>query len=333
MVEEKRLSANLNKEVLEAFERIKKYIRETPLEYSPFLSQLGDCNVFLKLENLQITGSFKLRGAMNKLFSLDESEKQNRVITASSGNHAAAFAYLLKKFGYQGKIVLPENVAPTKIESLKWYGIDLLFFGDDCVKAEEYAKKQAVEKGWLFISPYNDSKIIQGQGTIGFEIKNQLRTWEKELQADCILVPVGGGGLISGIAGYLKSDTTKIEVIGCQPQNSAVMFESLKAGKILDIKSKPTISDGTAGGVENGSLTFELCQKYVDDFILLSEDEIIEAIRLILSKHYMLIEGAAALSVAAFIKHKKKFKNKSVVLVISGARIGLQNLRSVLEDR
>ena len=331
MVIENSLSINLVKEVLEAFERINKFIRETPLEYSPLLSQLGDCNVFLKLENLQITGSFKLRGAMNKLFSLDEFKKQNRVITASSGNHAAAFAYLVDKFGYQGKIILPENVAPTKIESLKQYLIDLHFFGDDCVKAEEYAKKQAAENGWLFISPYNDPKIIGGQGTIGIEIKNQMRAWEKESQADCILVPVGGGGLISGIAGYLKSDTTKIEIIGCQPQNSAVMYESLKAGKILDINSKPTISDGTAGGIENRSLTFELCQKYVDDFILLSENEIIEAIRLILSKHYILIEGAAALSVAAFIKHKKRFKNKSVVLVISGARIGLQTLKSVLD--
>jgi len=327
------MNFNLVKEVLEANGRIKEHIRETPLEYSPFLSQLGNCQVFLKLENWQITGSFKIRGAMNKLFSLDDIEKEKGVITASSGNHGAAFAYLVKNFGYKGKIVLPENAAQTKIESLKWYGVDLLFFGDDCVKAEGHAKKRALESGCYFISPYNDSKIIGGQGTIGIEIKNQMTARETEGKIDFILIPVGGGGLIAGIAGYLKSVENKIKIIGCQPKNSAVMFESLKAGKILDIKSEPTLSDGTAGGIEPGALTFDLCKKYVDDFFLLSEIEIREAIKLILTKHYMLIEGAAALSVAAFIKHKKMFQNKTVILIISGAKIGLKNLQSVLDVR
>ena len=163
-----------------------------------------------------------------------------------------------------------------------------------------------------------------GQGTIALELTRQLH------KIDSVLVPVGGGGLIGGIAGYLKSIDENIEIIACQPENSAVMYESIKAGKILDIESKPTISDGSAGGIEEGSITFEICQKNVDDFILLTENEIKEAVKLVLEKHYLLIEGAGALSIGSFIKQKDRFKGKNVVMVISGAKIGLETLREVI---
>ena len=147
---------------------------------------------------------------------------------------------------------------------------------------------------------------------------------------DTVLVPVGGGSCISGIAGYLKSIDKNIEIIGCQPENSAVMYESIKAGRIIEMESKPTISDGTAGGIEQESITFDICKKYVDDYILTTEDEIKRGIRLILEKHHMLIEGSAALQVASFIKEKERFENKNVVLIISGSKIGIDALKTVL---
>ena len=314
----------LKKEFIDAESRIRKYIRETPLEYSPKLSDMGDCNVYLKCENLQITCSFKFRGAINKLLSLTESEKKRGVITASSGNHGAATAYALSKFGCLGIIYLPENASSAKVEALQQYGAEIKFHGTDCVKTETFAKDIAKKCNKIFISPYNDAKIIAGQGTIGVELNRQID------RIDSVIVPVGGGGLISGIAGYLKSTAEKINVVGCQPENSAVMYESIKAGKILDLESLPTISDGTAGGIESGSITFDICNKYVDNFVLVSEDEILNSIRFIIQNHYMLVEGAGALSVASFIKQKEKYAGQNVVLILSGGKISIEKLKEII---
>lgn len=312
------------KEALEAEKRIRKHIRETPVEYSSYLSQSGGCEVYLKLENLQLTGSFKLRGCMNKLLSLDTKEKEKGVVTASTGNHGAAFAYATQKLGLKGTIYLPENASQTKIEALRYYDVDLKFYETDCVKTEGLARETARRNNLTYISPYNDIKIIGGQATVGIELEHQIE------KIDTVLVPVGGGSLVSGIAGSLKSRNKTIEIIGCQPVNSAVMYESVKAGRILDMESKPTISDGSAGGIEKGAVTFDICKNLIDDFILVTEEEIKEAIKLVLEKHYMLIEGAAALSVASFIKEEKRFKNKNAVLVISGSKISTDKLREVL---
>ncbi len=317
---------DLKKEVEKAEKTIRKHIRETPAEHSPFFSKEGDCNVYLKLENLQLTGSFKLRGIMNKLLSLSKKEKKTILITASSGNHGAAFAHAVKKLGLRGIIYLPGHTSQAKVDALKYYDVVLKFFGTDCVKTEEHAIKEAVKNSFKYIPPYNDMKIIGGHGTIGIELKRQVE------RIDAVLVPVGGGGLISAIAGYLKSLDEKIEIIGCQPENSAVMYESIKAGKILEMESQPTLSDGSAGGIEQGAVTFNLCKKYVDDFILVSEKEIKEAMKLILEKHFMLIEGAGALSVASFLKAKERFKGKNVVLIISGSKLTLDTLRDVISS-
>jgi len=314
---------DIKKEVIEAEKRIRKYIRETTLEYSPYLSQLGNCQVYLKLENIQLTGSFKIRGALNKYLSLSKTEKERNVLTASSGNHGVAFAYMLNKFGGKGTIYLPQNASQAKIGLLRLYGADLKFYGDDCIQSEMMAKETAVQNNQTYISPYNDLKIIGGQGTISIELTGQID------QIDSVLVPVGGGGLVSGIAGYLKSTNQNIEIIGCQPENSAVMYESIKAGKIVEMESKPTISDGSAGGIEQGSITFDICNKYVDDYVLVTETEIKAAIKLIIEKHFMLIEGAAALSVASFIKTRERFENKNVVLILSGSKISLDKLREI----
>ena len=312
------------KEVLEAEKRIGEHIRETPLEYSSFLSKKGDANVYLKLENFQVTGTFKIRGVLNKLLSLSEEEKRKGLVTASSGNHGVAFAYATSFLGLRGIVFLPENASPAKVQDIRQYGVEIRFYENDIVKTEEFARKFAEKNGMIYVPPYNDPKIIGGQGTIALELERQLEN------IDVVLAPVGGGGLISGIAGYLKEKTKNIEVIGVQPENSAVMYHSIKEGKIVEMESKPTLADGTAGGVEKDSVTFELCRRYVDDFVLVNENEIAKAIVLMLEKHHMLIEGAAALPVAAYLKELERFKGRNIVLVISGCRISLDTLRKVL---
>ena len=320
------MSIDIKNEVLDAEKRIREHICETPVELSPYLRQAGTCRVYLKLENNQITGSFKLRGAVNKFLSLNTEERKGDIITASSGNHAAAFAHVLDKFGGKGIIYFPENAAQAKVQALRLTGVKLKFYGDDCIKSETLARETAARTGQVFVSPYSDLKIIGGQGTIGIELLRQIEKF------DVVLVPVGGGGLISGIAGYLKAVDKNIEIIGCQPENSPVMHASIRAGKIIEMESKPTLADGTAGGIDPDAITFDICRKFVDDFILVPEDEIKEAIRFMIDKHQLLIEGAAALSIAAFIKEKQRFANKNVVLIISGKKISLDQLKTILVE-
>ncbi len=325
-IEEKKThhnSINVTEEVLEAEKRIRAYIRETPLEYSPHLSKMGNCEVFLKMENVQLTGSFKARGAMNKLLSLP---KDTDVTTASSGNHGLAVAYALRKVGGTGTIYLPTTTAQVKIDRLRNYDIQLEFVGTDCVEAEIFARKIADREEKTFISPYNDLKIIGGQGTIAIELSKQLA------KIDVVLVTIGGGGLISGIAGYLKDINPRVEIVGCLPLNSAVMYESIKAGMIIDMESKPTLSDGSAGGIEPNAITFRLCQRYVDHYILVNEEEIANAVIVMLEKHHMVVEGAAGVTVAAYMKEKNSFEGKNVVLIICGGNISIQQLKEIICD-
>ena len=314
---------DVKQEVLDAEDRIRPYVLETPLDYSRWLSELGQCSVYLKLENTQVTGSFKFRGAANHILSLTGKEIQKGVVTASTGNHGAAFAEMLEILGHEGTIYLPENASETKVNVLRTYNVRLEFIGTDCEIAEITARKEAEQSNRVFISPYNHPKVIGGQGTIAVELERQLDT------LDAVFAPVGGGGLISGISGYLKAVKPSATCIGCQPENSPVMYRSIKAGKIIEMESKPTLSDGTAGGIEPGAVTFDICKKYVDDFVLVSEEEIAHAIRLMIEQHYMLVEGAAALSVASFLKQKDRFKKKTVVLIISGKKIPMDKLKKV----
>ncbi len=315
---------DIRQEALEAEERIRSYIRETPVEYSSHLSTQGKCRVYLKLEPFQVTGSFKYRGAANLLLSLGKESRDRGVVTSSTGNHGAAFACLLNLVGVKGMIYAPETVPTAKIETLRSYGADLEFYGNDCLQTELYARQQAEKTGRVYIPPYNHPKIIGGQATVAIELERQMA------EMDAVLVPVGGGGLMSGIAAYLKSVNRPVEIVGCQPENSAVMAASVRAGRILDMASEATLADGTAGGIEPGSVTFEICRDCVDDFILVSEAEIENAIRFILEKHHLLIEGAAALPVAAFMKDTKRFEGKEVVLVLTGKRLGLGTLKMIL---
>ncbi|UCE13889.1 MAG: threonine/serine dehydratase [Candidatus Heimdallarchaeota archaeon] len=315
---------NVRKHVNEAEERIRKYIRETPLEYSHYLSKKGRCQVYLKLENLQCSGSFKARGAFNMILSLP---RKTKVITASSGNHGLAVAYALNTLGGTGTIYLPTTTTSVKTDQLHNYNVQLEFFGTDCAETEVFARNIAKQEGGVFISPYNDPLIIGGQGTIAIELCKYLT------EIDVVLTSVGGGGLISGIAGYLKELNPNIEIIGCLPENSALMYESVQAGKIVRREIKPTLSDGTAGGIEPGAITFELCQKYIDHFIIVNEGEIAEAIKYMLEYHHMVVEGAAGVTVASFLKEFKRFIGKTVVLIICGGNIGYQQLKEIVCEK
>jgi len=299
----------------EAAERIRDYIIETPVELSLILSQKEKCQVYLKMEIFQNTGSFKIRGAANMILSLSEAEKERGIVASSSGNQAAAVAHMLHRTGVKGTIFLPENVSEAKILVLRAYGVPLEFHGTDVVDTEMFARETAQKKNKVFIPPYNHPNIIAGQATVGLELQKQLSS------IDAVFVPIGGGGLISGIAGYLKSVNKEIEIIGCQPQNSPVMYESVKAGRIITMESAPSLADGTAGGI---------CNRYVDDYVLVSEDEIKEAVLWMLINHFTLIEGAAALSIASFMKVRQKYHNKNVVLLITGKKISLDTLKKIL---
>jgi threonine dehydratase len=318
---------DVKEEILRAEDRIRPYIRETPLEYSFYLSELSGLNVYLKLENMQFTGSFKARGAMNKLQSLRPAERENGVFAASTGNHGMAVAHAAKELGIRGTIYLPENASPQKIEKLKYYGVKLKFYGQDCVETELHARSESEKQGAIYVSPYNDSKVVGGQGTVAVELLRQLD------RVDHTFVSVGGGGLISGIGALLKAENTQSKVIGCLPKNSPVMYESIEAGHVVDIPVLDTLSDGTAGGMESDSITFDLCKRYVDDWILVDEDEIKNAMKLIFDRHRLVIEGSAGVTVASFLQRLDQFKWKkddNVVLIICGGNVDINTFRQIV---
>lgn len=316
---------DIKAEVLAAQQRIRSYIRMTPLKYSSVFSQITGCNAFLKLENLQFTGSFKVRGAMNKLLTLTPSQQAKGVVTASSGNHGAATAFGLHKLNLSGIIFVPENASQTKVKKIEELGANIQFHGLDSGLTEGFARSYAERHDMTYISPYNDLQVIGGQGTIAIELMQQL----PQADLDMVFVAVGGGGLISGIAGYLKSVKNKVKIIGCSPENSPVMAASVKAGNILDMVSLPTISDGTAGGVEAGALTFDICRTLVDDYVLVSEAEIHAAMRLFMESSHQIIEGAAGAAIAAFLKYKEHLQGKNVAVIICGANISSDVLKSI----
>lgn len=321
------LSLNVHELVEQAEARIRPVIRQTPVEPSPYYGALSGAHVYFKCENLQLTGSFKVRGALNKLLSLTEAERVNGVVTASTGNHGMAVAFAAEKVGAKGLVFVPERASATKIAAIKQLGAEVRTYGDDSVEAERYARRYAGQEGQPFISPYNDPQVVAGQGTVAIELSRQLE------QIDAIFVSLGGGGLIGGIAGWLKRVRPGIRIIGCSPENSQVMIQSVQAGRILDLPSLPTLSDGTAGGVEAGSITFELCRELVDEYMTVSETEIRAALIQFMEAHHMLIEGSAAVPIAAFLQQGRRFAGQHVVLVLCGANISLDTLQQVLASR
>ena len=307
-----------------AISRIGKYVRKTPFEHSSLISNLTGIETWLKMENQQFTGSFKFRGAMNKMLSLDDNQRKSGIYAASTGNHGAAVALASKILGVPCIVYVPENSSEAKLENMKNFGANIKVFGSDCMEGEIEARKVAKITGGVYVSPYNDPEIVFGQGTIAEEIYTQCDG------LDTIIISVGGGGMISGVGGYLKSVWPDIEVIAASPENHAVMIKSLEQGKIVKINPIPTISDGTAGGVEEGSITFDYCQDFVDHSVLLTEEEIKAGILHMIEKERVLVEGAAGTSVAALIKMKEYLKNKRVGLIVCGKNISLDVLQKIL---
>ena len=315
-------------EVGVAARRISPYVRTTPVEHSARFSRMTGCQVSFKLENLQHTGSFKVRGAANKLLSLPLEERTKGVVAASSGNHGLAVAYTARRIGVSCTVFVPEGASTTKVRAMREYGAEVIFHGDDAALSEARARQQAGEEDLAYISPYNDPEVIAGQGTLAAELVGPS---DGVGAIDAVFVPVGGGGLISGVAGYLKGVLGEgVRIYGCQPENSAVMYESVRAGRVLDLPSDATLSDGTAGGLEPQTITFEPCRTLVDEWVLVSEDEIVEAMNLFMDAHHYMIEGAAGVSVASFLKRQDELRGENVAVVVCGANIALETLRNVL---
>ena len=310
---------------LEAFikakEKLSKVLLETHLIYSPIFSKESGNKVFIKPENLQKTGSFKIRGAYNKISNLTDAEKKRGVIASSAGNHAQGVAYGAKESGIKAVIVMPKSTPLIKVESTKQYGAEVILHGDVYDDAYKKAKELEEKEGYVFVHPFNDEDVLDGQGTIALEILEELP------ETDIILVPVGGGGLISGIACAAKILKPEIKIIGVEPEGAASAYEAIKENKVVELKEANTIADGTAVK-KIGDLNFEYIKKYVDEIITVSDYELMEAFLLLVEKHKIIAENSGILSVAATKKIKEK--NKKVVSVISGGNIDVLMISSMI---
>ena len=319
------MDSNFHKHVNEALSRISSLIRKTPLQYSPSLSVKTGSEVYLKLENFQVTGSFKARGAANKLMILSQ-DKPERIITASSGNHGSAVANAAAELGLEVLIFLPKTVSPAKLNKIKLFGAEVVLTeADGRTDAETAARAYAEENNFPYLSPYNDLDVITGQATTAAEVLKENKN------IDAVFIAMGGGGLISGMGGYLKQKISDVIVIACSPENSAAMHHAIEAGRIETIEHLDTLSDGTAGALEFGTITFEFCKSVVDHSITVSEEEIASAMKDFIGEHQMMIEGAAGVAIAGLLKEKEKYRDKKVLIVICGGNISNQTLVEVLK--
>jgi threonine dehydratase len=315
--------AKLVERITQAERLIRPHILETPIVQSPALSEATGTDVWLKCENLQVTGSFKVRGATNKLLSLDASTRQRGVIAASSGNHGVAVAHAGKALGIPVTVYVPSFASAVKVAAMRRLGATVETYGTDGLDTELEGRRVAAAQDRAYVSPYNDTLVVAGQGTLGVELRRQLD------RIDAVVVAVGGGGLIAGVAADLKYHLPEVRMIGAQPANSRVMIESLRVGEVVDIPSQPTLSDGTAGGVEPDSITFPLCRTLVDQWVAIEEAEIATAMRHVIEVEHMLIEGAAGVAVAALSRFAGSISGR-VVVVLCGANLTAAKLREVL---
>lgn len=306
---------------LEARERLSSVTQETKLIYSNVVSNESGNHVYIKPENLQNTGSFKIRGAYNKISKLSKDERASGLIASSAGNHAQGVAYAANKLGVKATIVMPEGTPLIKVEATRGYGSEVVLYGDCYDDAYKEAMRLGEENGYIFIHPFNDRDVIEGQGTIGYEILEDLP------DVDCILVPVGGGGLISGVALAAKELNPDIKIIGVEPEGAKTLRISLEKGCVTCLDKVSTIADGVAVK-EAGDLTFEIVRNLVDDIIVVSDFEIMEAFLILLDKHKLVGENAGVLSLAG--AKKLGFKDKKVVSIISGGNIDVLTMSSMI---
>jgi threonine dehydratase len=308
-----------------AYGRIAGAVVRTPAEFSGGLSEMTGARVYIKWECDQATGSFKLRGALNKLRTMTPEERGRGVVSASTGNHGLAMAEASKIEGVDLKLFLPVTASEVKKSRIEAAGVKVEYFGSDCGKTEAHAREVAGRTGRVFVSPYNDWDIIFGAGTISLELIEDVPG------VDDVIVPVGGGGLITGIAAFLKSAKPSVRTAGVEPEASAFMAASVAAGRLIDIDERETIADAVAGGIEPGAITFPLYRDLVAETLLVSEPAIAESMVLVFERFGRVIEGAGALPLAGLISFPETFVGRTVVLVASGRNIDLDKFQALIK--
>ncbi|MFK0310338.1 threonine/serine dehydratase [Pseudomonas sp. NPDC090233] len=318
MVVDAQSLSSLYQAIAEAHQALRPEVSVTPLTYSAGLSATTGCSVYLKCEHLQHTGSFKFRGASNKIRLLPAEQRRLGVITASSGNHGQALALAGQVMGVPVTVYTTTSASAYKLGAIRALSAEVISLDLDPLGVELEAARQAEIQGKPFVSPYNDPEVIAGQGTIGMEL------FEQAPDLDAVFVAVGGGGMISGIGAALRAQNPGIEIIGCWPANAPTLQRSLEAGEIIEMEEDDTISDGTAGGVEPGCITFPLCQALVTRTVLVSEAEIKAAMGDVASGERWIIEGAAGVAVAGMKKLAEDYRGKRVAVVICGRNIVLE---------
>ncbi len=316
------------REILEAAGRLARagLIYKTPLvKCEPLSARLGT-EIYQKLELFQATGSFKLRGATNKLLTLTDEERQRGVVTASAGNHALGVAHAARHLGIVATIVVPEEASAAKVEALRRYPVKLILKGENYEAAELYARQLEQAENLVFVSAYNDPQVIAGQGTLALEALSELP------EATTLLVPVGGGGLVSGIGLWAKTVSPGIRLIGVQSETSPAMHAALAAGKIVPAPDLPSLADGLAGNLEVGSITFELAQRYVDEMVLVSEKDIAAAIRYFADELHLIAEGSAVVGTAALLSGRLNLSATSgpIIDFVCGRNLAPATLRKIL---
>ena len=306
---------------IEARERLNTVITKTKLIHSSIFSNETGNEVYIKPENLQRTGAFKIRGAYNKIAKLTEEEKKRGVIAASAGNHAQGVALAAQKLGIKAVIVMPKHTPIIKVEATRRYGAEVILTGEVYDEAYEYAKKLQEKEGYTFVHPFNDEDVIEGQGTIALEVLEELP------DADIILVPIGGGGLISGIASAAKLKNPLIKIIGVEPEGAASALEARKSHHVVELDEANTIADGTAVK-KIGDITFDYIEKYVDDIVTVSDYELMAAFLVLVEKHKIVAENSGILAVAGL--KKLNVTGKKIISIISGGNIDVLTISSMI---
>ena len=319
--------ASLFDNILEADVGIRTQVPETPLELSVALSATTGCQVLLKCEHLQPTGSFKVRGSANKIRVLSAAARRAGVITASTGNHGLGVARAGSLTGVAVTVYVGTSAAAAKIAAIRTFGAEVITIDGPPIAAELEARRQAQLQGKTYISPYNDLDVVAGQGTIGVELARQA----PELAA--VFVSVGGGGLIGGVGTALKQLSPATRIIGVWPENSPCMLDALRAGAIVDTVEYPTLSDATAGAVEPGAVTFPLCQQVIDEYVTVTEAEIASAMRTVAGTDRWIIEGSAGVAVAGLLKSSPQaYPGRQVAAVLCGRNIALDKFLHAIEE-
>lgn len=301
--------------VEEASERIRDIIVRTEVQESTRVAPDFDGKVWLKLEHRQRTGSFKLRGAANRIASLTPEEARAGVTTSSTGNHGLGVAHAGREVGVPAEVFVSRLVSEDRLERMRALGATIRTVKGSVLDAELAARAEADSTGKVYISPYNDPHVVAGQGTIALELREDLD------RLDAVFVAVGGGGLIGGIGAYLKARAPGVEVVGCWPENAPALHACLEAGRIIDVAEEPTLSESTAGGVEEGSITFDLARRVIDRSVLVTEDEILAAMRLLEAREGWVVEGAAGVALAAFLKSWEHGPGGHVAIVLCGGNV------------